>query len=461
MTGEPMPVARKAGDTVFAGTINQKGSFVLKALKVGNQTMLSRMIKAVQNAQGSKAKVQKLADQIAAVFVPVVFGIALISAIAWWVFGGTQAFSQGLLAFVTVLIVACPCALGLATPTAIMVGVGKGAEKGILIRDAETLERAYRVNTIVLDKTGTITEGKPKLTSLNWNKSLDLEQQNVLSGVLLAAEQHSEHPLAEAIVDFMAIKEASAQTVSDFKSTTGAGIEVVYQNETYFIGKPDWVQENCGLTTEIDVLTLDTAATVIYFGKKSMLLAVLTIADEIRSNAAATVSQLKKAGIEVWMLTGDAASTAKFVAAKTGIENVVSGVSPSGKAEQIKKLQQQGKVVAMAGDGINDAEALATADVSIAMGLGSDIAMDVARVTLVSSNLTLLPNVFQLSAQTIQTIRQNLFWAFIYNLIMIPVAAGAFYPTWGIHLDPMFAGAAMALSSVSVVSNSLRLKWKR
>ncbi|WP_299290816.1 heavy metal translocating P-type ATPase, partial [uncultured Mucilaginibacter sp.] len=355
MTGEPMPVARKAGDTVFAGTINQKGSFVLKALKVGNQTMLSRMIKAVQNAQGSKAKVQKLADQIAAVFVPVVFGIALISAIAWWVFGGTQAFSQGLLAFVTVLIVACPCALGLATPTAIMVGVGKGAEKGILIRDAETLERAYRVNTIVLDKTGTITEGKPKLTSLNWNKSLDLEQQNVLSGVLLAAEQHSEHPLAEAIVDFIPIKEASAQTVSDFKSTTGAGIEVVYQNETYFIGKPDWVQENCGLTTEIDVLTLDTAATVIYFGKKSMLLAVLTIADEIRSNAAATVSQLKKAGIEVWMLTGDAASTAKFVAAKTGIENVVSGVSPSGKAEQIKKLQQQGKVVAMAGDGINDA----------------------------------------------------------------------------------------------------------
>ncbi len=461
MTGEPMPVARKAGDTVFAGTINQKGSFVLEALKVGNQTMLSRMIKAVQNAQGSKAKVQKLADRIAAVFVPVVFGIALISAIAWWVFGGTQAFSQGLLAFVTVLIVACPCALGLATPTAIMVGVGKGAEKGILIRDAETLERAYRVNTIVLDKTGTITEGKPKLTGLNWNKNLDLEQQKALSGVLLSAELQSEHPLADALIDFLRVKEASAQTVSDFKSTTGAGISVVYQNENYFIGKPDWVQENCGLTTEIDVLNLDTASTVIYFGKKSMLLAVLMIADEIRSNAAATVSQLKKAGIEVWMLTGDAAATAKFVAAKTGIENVVSGVSPSGKAEQIKKLQQQGKVVAMAGDGINDAEALATADVSIAMGLGSDIAMDVARVTLVSSNLTLLPNVFQLSAQTIQTIRQNLFWAFIYNVVAVPVAAGALYPTWGIHLDPMFAGAAMALSSVSVVSNSLRLKWKR
>ena len=461
MTGEPMPVARKAGDAVFAGTINQRGSFVLKALKVGNQTMLSRMIKAVQNAQGSKAKVQKMADRIAAVFVPVVFGIAIISAIVWWVFGGTQAFSQGLLAFVTVLIVACPCALGLATPTAIMVGVGKGAEKGILIRDAETLERAYQVNTIVLDKTGTITKGKPKLTALNWNKSLDLEQQKVLSGVLLAAELHSEHPLADAIVDFLRVKEASAPTVADFKSTTGAGISVVFQHENYFIGKPDWVQENCGLTTEIDNLTLDTAATVIYFGKKNKLLAVLTIADEIRSNAAATVSQLKKAGIEVWMLTGDAASTAKYVAAKTGIENVVAGVSPSGKAEKIKELQQQGKTVAMAGDGINDAEALATADVSIAMGLGSDIAMDVARVTLVSSNLTLLPDVFRLSAQTIRTIRQNLFWAFIYNVIAIPVAAGALYPIWGIHLDPMFAGAAMALSSVSVVSNSLRLKWKK
>ncbi|MEX8549387.1 MAG: heavy metal translocating P-type ATPase [Mucilaginibacter sp.] len=462
MTGEPMPVARKAGDAIFAGTINQKGSFVLKALKVGNQTMLSRMIKAVQNAQGSKAKVQKLADQIASVFVPVVFGIAIISAIAWWVFGGTQAFSQGLLAFVTVLIVACPCALGLATPTAIMVGVGKGAEKGILIRDAETLERAYRVNTIVLDKTGTITEGKPKLTALNWNKNLDLEQQKVLAGVLMAAELHSEHPLADAIVDSIRVKEASAQTVADFKSTTGAGIAVIYQNENYLIGKPEWVQENSNLTVDQTHFPAANAAdTVIYFGKKNTLLAVLTIADEVRANAAATIAKLKKSGIEVWMLTGDAASTAKHVAAKTGIENVVSGVSPSGKAEQIKKLQQQGKVVAMAGDGINDAEALATADVSIAMGLGSDIAMDVARITLVSSNLTLLPEVFQLSAQTIQTIRQNLFWAFIYNVIAIPVAAGALYPIWGIYLDPMFAGAAMALSSVSVVSNSLRLKWKK
>jgi Cu2+-exporting ATPase len=462
MTGEPMAVARKAGDAVYAGTINQKGGFVLKAVKVGNNTLLSRMIKAVQNAQGSKAKVQKLADRIAAVFVPVVFAIALFSAIAWWIFGGTQAFSQGLLALVTVLIVACPCALGLATPTAIMVGVGKGAEKGILIRDAETLERAHRVNAIILDKTGTITEGKPKVTSLTWRKNLNVEQQNFLSGVLLAAELQSEHPLADAIVDFLRVKEASPQIVSNFKSTTGAGIAIGFQNENYFIGKPDWVKENCGLTTEADdISTTDNASTVIYVGKKNALLAVLTIADEIRSSAAATVSQLEKAGIEVWMLTGDAAPTAKFVAEKTGISNVISGVSPSGKAEKIKELQQQGKIVAMAGDGINDAEALATADVSIAMGLGSDIAMDVARVTLVSSNIALLPEVLKLSRQTIRTIRQNLFWAFIYNIIAIPIAAGLLYPIWGIQLDPMFAGAAMALSSVSVVSNSLRLKWKK
>lgn len=462
MTGEPMPVARKAGDAVYAGTINQKGSFVLKALKVGNQTLLSRMIKTVQNAQGSKAKVQKLADRIAAVFVPVVFGIAIISAIIWWVFGGTQAFNQGLLSFVTVLIVACPCALGLATPTAIMVGVGKGAEKGILIRDAETLELAHRVSAIVLDKTGTITEGKPKLTALSWNENLDLDQQKVLSGVLLAAELQSEHPLADALIDFLRVKEVSAQTVADFKSTTGAGIAVNFNNENYFIGKPDWVKENCGLTLEADHFpTLDTVSTIIYFGTKNMLLAVLTVADEIRFNAAATVSQLKKSGIEIWMLTGDAAATAKYVAKKTGIEHVVSGVSPSGKAGHVKKLQQQGKIVAMAGDGINDAEALAMADVSIAMGLGSDIAMDVARVTLVSSDIALLPQVLKLSAQTIRTIRQNVFWAFIYNLIAIPVAAGALYPIWGIQLNPMFAGAAMALSSVSVVSNSLRLKWKK
>ncbi|MVN22933.1 heavy metal translocating P-type ATPase [Mucilaginibacter arboris] len=462
MTGEPMAVARKTGDTVFAGTVNQKGSFVLKATKVGNNTLLSRMIKAVQNAQGSKAKVQKLADKIASVFVPAVMAIALISAVAWWVFGGEQAFSQGLLSFVTVLIVACPCALGLATPTAIMVGVGKGAEKGILIRDAETLERAYKVNAVLLDKTGTITEGKPKLTALNWNVSLTENEQKILSGILLAAELQSEHPLADAIVDFLRIKEASAQTVTDFKSVTGSGVSIVYQNQKYYVGKPDWVKEICALSPNETnhIPQTDASNTIIYFAKTGSLLAVLTVADEIRKEAAATVARLKQAGITVWMLTGDAAATANSIAAKTGIENVVSGISPSGKAELVKKLQQEGKVVAMAGDGINDAEALATADVSIAMGLGSDIAMDVARITLLSSNITLLPEVLKLSAQTIQTIRQNLFWAFIYNIIAIPVAAGILYPIWCIQLNPMFAGAAMALSSVSVVTNSLRLKWR-
>ncbi len=463
MTGEPMPVSRKTGDTVFSGTINHKGSFVLKATKVGNETLLSKMIKAVQNAQGSKAKVQKLADQIASVFVPAVMVIAIISAITWLIFGGEKAFGQGLLSFVTVLIVACPCALGLATPTAIMVGVGKGAEKGILIRDAETLERAYKVNTIVLDKTGTITEGKPKVTRLNWNKSLTENEQAFLSGILLAAELQSEHPIADAIVNFLPVKEASAQTISNFKSITGAGIFVIHQNQTYYIGKPDWVNGTCDLSSlnlDIDI-DQNNLNTIIYFATQGKLLAILTVTDEIRSNAMATITQLKKAGIEVWMLTGDAATTANYVAAKTGIVNIVSGISPSGKAELIKKLQQKGKIVAMAGDGINDAEALATADVSIAMGLGSDIAMNVARITLVSSNIGLLPEVLKLSAQTIRTIRQNLFWAFIYNLTMIPVAAGALYPIWNIQLNPMFAGAAMALSSVSVVTNSLRLKWKK
>ncbi len=462
MTGEPMAVSRKTGDEVFAGTINQKGSFVLKTKKTGNETLLAKMIKAVQNAQGSKAKLQKLADRIAAVFVPVIMLIALISAAAWFIFGGNQAFSQGLLSFVTVLIVACPCALGLATPTAIMVGVGKAAEKGILIRDAETLEKAYKVDTVVLDKTGTITEGKPKLNSLNWNKNLTINKLQVLSGVLLSAEQQSEHPLATAVTDFLVLKEVLAQPLTNFESITGAGVEVLYQNQNYWIGKPDWVLKEAGLqSAETENFPKpNSAETLIYFAGKGMLLAVLTVADEIRLDAAETIAKLKKAGKEVWMLSGDASATANYVAAKVGIENVIAGISPSGKAQQIRKLQQQGKTVAMAGDGINDAEALATADVSVAMGLGSDIAMEAARVTLVSSNISLLPQVFHLSAQTIRTIRQNLFWAFIYNIIMVPVAAGVLIPVWGIQLNPMFAGAAMALSSVSVVINSLLIKWK-
>ncbi len=462
LTGEPLPVSRNPGDTVFAGTINQKGSFILKTVKVGNETLLAKMIEAVKNAQGSKAKLQKLADKIAAVFVPVIILIALLSAACWWIFGGSQSVFQGLLSFVTVLVVACPCALGLATPTAIMVGVGKAAEKGILIRDAETLERADQVDVVVLDKTGTITEGKPKVTALNWNKSLDNQDISQFSGILLTAEQASEHPLAAAITSFLVLKEASAQTVSGFESITGAGVSVIHQNKKYYAGKPDWVIKTAEVPLpENQILTANSSAeTVIYFAENSRLLAVLTIADEIRADAAATISQLKKAGKEIWMLTGDAAPTADFVAVKVGIKNVVSGISPSGKADHVKKLQQQKKIVAMAGDGINDAEALATADVSVAMGLGADIAMETAKVTLVSSNFALLPEVFKLSKQTIRTIKQNLFWAFIYNVIMIPVAAGVLIPVWGIHLNPMFAGAAMALSSVSVVTNSLLIKWR-
>ena len=462
LTGESMPVSRKIGDEVFAGTINQNGSFILKVLKTGNETLLAKMIRAVQNAQGSKAQIQKLADKIAAVLVPVIMLIAVLSAAAWWIFGGNEGISQGLLSFITVLVVACPCALGLATPTAIMVGVGKGAEKGILIRDAESLERTYQANVVVLDKTGTITEGKPKVTALIWNENLNQLDIDSLSGVLFAAEKQSEHPLAQAITDFLVLKKVSAQIVSDFKSITGAGISVQYQQQGYFIGKPDWVTENAGLPSAENENNFDqtSAETLIYFARNAEFLASLTIADETRADAVTTISQLKKAGKKVWMLTGDAAATANAIAAKVGIEQVVSGVSPSGKADHIKKLQQAGNVVAMVGDGINDAEALATADVSVAMGLGSDIALETAKITLVSSNISLLPQVFSLSKQTIRTIKQNLFWAFIYNIVMIPIAAGALIPVWNIHLNPMFAGAAMALSSVSVVTNSLLIRWR-
>ena len=457
ISGEPVPVEKKAGMKVFAGTINQKGSFQFRAEKVGAETLLAQIIKMVQEAQGSRAPVQKLVDKIAGIFVPVVILIAIASMLAWFIFGGENAITHGLLAFVTVLVIACPCALGLATPTAIMAGVGKGAEKGILIKDAESLELARNVDAILLDKTGTITEGRPAVTNILWAKHLSEEQQQIHSTILASLEKQSEHPLAEAILQFIQPKQVLE--VDNFESITGEGAKGKIGGHTYYAGKPQLLEANnitidAGLSGAAEQW-LKQARTVIYFADEQKALAVAAIADQVKSSSAKAIKQLKDQGIEVYMLTGDHEATAKAIAAETGIDHYKAGLLPSDKAAFVKELQEQGKTVAMVGDGINDSHALAQADVSIAMGKGSDIAMDVARMTIISSDLLKVPQAIRLSRQTVRTIRQNLFWAFIYNLIGIPIAAGLLYPFTGYQLNPMIAGAAMALSSVSVVMNSI------
>jgi P-type Cu2+ transporter len=458
LSGEPVPVVKKEGDVVYAGTINQKGSFRFRAGKVGAQTMLAQIIQMVKDAQGSKAPVQKLVDKIAAVFVPVVMGIALLAFAVWIIFGGENGFTQGLLAMITVLVIACPCALGLATPTAIMVGIGKGAEKGILIKNAQSLELAKKVNAVVLDKTGTITEGKPEVTDIRWLNNDDSGKQ-----ILFSMEKQSDHPLAEAVVNYFGKRE-TLQLV-DFESITGKGAKASVQNKTWLVGNKRLLDEN---NIQTDATLLETAEawsneakTVIWFADSEKALAVIAIADTIKKTSEAAINRLQKAGIQVYMLTGDNEQTAKAIATQAGIKRFKAGVLPEQKAEFIKELQSKGKTVAMVGDGINDSTALAQADVSIAMGKGSDIAMDVAAMTIISSDLNKIPEAIKLSRQTVKAIRQNLFWAFIYNVIGIPVAAGILYPFTGFLLNPMIAGAAMAMSSVSVVSNSLRLKWKK
>lgn len=458
LSGEPLPVLKTEHEKVFSGTINQKGSFQFKAVKVGKDTMLAQIIKMVQDAQGSKAPVQKLVDKIAAVFVPVVMGIAILTFALWLILGGENGMVQGLLAAVTVLVIACPCALGLATPTAIMVGVGKGAENGILIKDAESLEWAKKVNAIVLDKTGTITEGRPEVTGIKW-----LVENNGLDQILLSIEKQSEHPLAEAVVKHFGNIEAVS--ISSFESITGKGAKAIYENENYFVGNKKLLAENRIVINDELLAQADEwakqAKTVIWFADSKKALAVLAIADKIKETSVEAIRQLHEMGIELYMLTGDNEASAKAIAQLTGIKHYKAEVLPQHKSDFIKELQSKGKIVAMVGDGINDSTALATADVSIAMGKGSDIAMEVAKMTIISSDLTKIPQAIKLSKQTVATIKQNLFWAFIYNLIGIPIAAGILYPVNGFLLNPMIAGAAMALSSVSVVSNSLLLKWKK
>ncbi|HEV2482429.1 MAG TPA: copper-translocating P-type ATPase, partial [Puia sp.] len=532
LSGEAVPVLKIENEKVFAGTINQKGSFRFRAVKVGKDTMLAQIIQMVQDAQGSKAPVQRLVDRIAGIFVPVVLGIAVVTFFFWFLLGGHNGMVQGLLAAVTVLVIACPCALGLATPTAIMVGIGKGAGQGILIKDAESLELAKKVNAVVLDKTGTITEGKPEVTGVKW---LDGDERAL--AILFSMEKLSEHPLAEAVVRHWQAARAgglaresagglgresvgglasesgrgSARAsvgglasesgrglasesgrglaresvgglaresvgglaggsirlvgFSTYESITGQGVKA-----TTLDGKV-WLAGNKKLLAENGVVVAPAlqqqadewsklSSTVIWFADGGKALAVLAIADKIKASSFGAIRELQAMGIEVYLLTGDNEATARAIARQAGLQHYKAEALPHQKAEFVRELQQQGKIVAMVGDGINDSAALATADVSMAMGRGSDIAMDVAKMTIISSDLTRVPQAIRLSRQTVATIRQNLFWAFIYNVIGIPIAAGVLYPLWGFSLSPMIAGAAMALSSVSVVGNSLRLKWK-
>uniref|UniRef100_UPI00404AE604 heavy metal translocating P-type ATPase n=1 Tax=Gelidibacter sp. TaxID=2018083 RepID=UPI00404AE604 len=461
ITGEPVPVEKIKDEKVFAGTVNQKGSFQFTAEKVGGETLLSQIIKMVQEAQGSKAPVQKLVDKIAGIFVPVVLAISIITFIVWMSVGGDNGFSQALLTSVAVLVIACPCALGLATPTAIMVGIGKGAENNILIKDAESLELGYKVNAVILDKTGTITEGKPLVTDILWKDKI--ESQNEYKQILLAIEAQSEHPLAEAVVNHLKDENIEKAEITSFESITGKGVKAQTENGSkYYVGNHKLMVEK---NIQIDASLMQTAEsleeqakTVIFFGNEKQVLAILAIADKIKETSKKAIATLQERGIEVYMLTGDNNKTASAVAKQVGITNYQGEVMPSDKAAFVEKLQADGKIVAMVGDGINDSHALAQANVSIAMGKGSDIAMDVAKMTLITSDLQSIPKALELSKRTVLGIRQNLFWAFIYNLIGIPIAAGVLYPVNGFLLDPMIAGMAMAFSSVSVVLNSLRLK---
>lgn len=457
LTGEPLPTEKAPGAKVYAGTINQKGSFSFIADKVGSETVLAHIIRMVQDAQGSKAPVQQLVDRIAAIFVPTILSIAVLSFLAWIWLDSSNGFTHGLLAAVTVTIIACPCALGLATPTAIMVGIGKGAENGILIKDAESLETARKVNAIVLDKTGTLTEGHPTVTDIS-----DPLLQSPLGDVLFTLESASEHPLAQAIVQHQT---RQILPMEEFESLTGLGVRGKINGTYYYAGNRRLLETHHltvspALTEEAARLSQE-AKTVIWLADSQQALGLVAIADRIKPTSREAVRQLQEMGISTYMLTGDNPETAQRIAAQCGITHFQAEVLPQQKAQFIKDLQKEGKIVAMVGDGINDSAALAQADLSIAMGKGSDIAMDVAKMTLISSDLNKITDAIRLSQATVRTIRENLFWAFIYNLIGIPVAAGILYPINGFLLNPMIAGAAMAMSSVSVVSNSLRLKRKK
>lgn len=464
VTGEPMPVQKKVGDSVVSGTINTSGSFTFEATKVGSETLLAQIIKMVEEAQGSKAPIQALADKISSVFVPIVLVIAFLTLGAWLLIGSqylgfSQALSFGLVSFVGILVIACPCALGLATPTAIIVGVGKGAREGILIKDAATLEKLHKVDTVVVDKTGTITKGKPTLVDIQ-NLS-DLEDNQLIS-ILASLEKRSEHPIAHAIVRYAEGKQILLSDISNFEGLQGKGLKGMVKETEYFVGNVKLVSD-LGLSFDSATLNEFTSQgkTPVLLATKEKVLGVVYVADEIKEESKQAVADLHKLGIKIVMLTGDDEKAAKYVASLVGIDDVVAHVLPQDKLEKIKSLQHDGRVVAMAGDGVNDAPALAQADVGIAMGTGTDVAIESAGITLLGGDISKFVKAIRLSKMTMRGIKQNLFWAFIYNIIGIPLAAGAFYPVFGWVLNPIFAGFAMAMSSVSVVSNSLRIKAKK
>lgn len=464
ITGEPMPVEKKIGDAVAAGTMNTTGFFIFQATKIGEETLLSHIIKMVETAQSSRAPIQALADKVSAIFVPIVIVLAFVALFVWLAVGAgylgfSQALSFGLVSFVGILVIACPCALGLATPTAIIVGVGKGAREGILIKDAATLEKLHKANTIVVDKTGTITQGKPQLAKIeNFSEFSDEK----LISILASLEKKSEHPIARAVSEYAETKNASLFPVANFEIIKGKGLKGIIENEEYFAGNAKLISD---LNLSLDIKKIENETlqgkTPIIIASRKRIIGLALVADAIKPEAVEAIKNLRQLGIKTVMLTGDHKNTALAVAREVGIDDVIAEVLPEDKLNKIKELQSQGSIVAMAGDGVNDAPALAQADIGIAMGTGTDVAIETAGITLLHGDISKLVKAIRLSKFTMRGIKQNLFWAFIYNIIGIPLAGGVFYPVFGYLLNPVFAGMAMAFSSVSVVANSLRLKAKK
>ena len=458
VTGESMPVEKKEGDSVIGSTVNGTGSFLMKAERVGKETLLSQIVKMVNEAQRSRAPIQNLADKVASYFVPAVVGVSILTFIIWVIWGPEPRFAFALINMVAVLIIACPCALGLATPMSIMVGMGRGATVGVLIKNANVLESMERVDTLVVDKTGTLTEGKPKVIYI---QSIDPVSKSELLKWTASVEKASEHPLAEAIISKAVENDLTIESCSNFNSFTGKGVSGIVDGKEISIGSHQWMQE---MNVDFDTLTdsanniQEEGTTVVFISIDSRAVGIIGVADPIKASTLGAITELKKAGLHIVMLTGDNKKTANAVAKKLGIENVKADVLPDQKYEIIKKLKDEGRIVAMAGDGINDAPALALADVGIAMGTGTDVAMESADMTLIKGDLSGIVRGRQLSKATMKNIRQNLFWAFAYNSLGVPLAAGILYPFFGLLLSPMIAAAAMSLSSVTVIGNALRLR---
>lgn len=462
MTGEPIAVEKEIGKSTFAGTVNLNGRLVIEAENVGENTRLSKIIKTVRDAQGSKAPVQKMVDKIALFFVPTVLFISILTFIVWMIFGGSSYFSHALLSAVSVLVIACPCALGLATPTAIMVGIGKGAENHILIKNAESLEIGDKITTVVLDKTGTLTEGKPKVTDVFYT---DTKEFGKIKESIITIESQSDHPLANSITDYFNNVEVDLKTVEKFENLVGRGVFAEHNQSNFLIGNERLLNENkipidSSFKQKIELYS-SKGKSLVFVACNGVLIALFAISDSIKESAEITVSTLHKMGVNVAMLTGDNYQSAKFIAEECGISTFLAEQLPEDKAKYVKELQKENEIVAMVGDGINDSEALALANMSMAIGQGSDIAKEISNITILSQDLMAIPKAIKLSKLTVKGLKQNLFWAFVYNIIGIPIAAGILYPSFGFLLSPMIASAAMAFSSVSVVLNSLRLNGKR